>query len=302
MAKYLTINSYLKKDDQKYKSSLPKLTINSCYNISIYNNKIYPNHNYCRTENKLINTEASSKFNNYMLLNKKSLKSSNKSLFKTILFKKNTSLSKSKNEKLFSRNSHTNLFRKTNPINTNKSQKIPLKLMNDFFKPEITKSNKTIFTPKKLQRTNKIFNFSSEGKKEMYPNNYLYYYYPNLFNVPNNRIMSETRIDPSKYLIAPIPTKSFDEEVKSLKDSQLKNQNDNEYINGKSLYSSIITNSKDNEKQQNNPVFIEKSYSFDILKNLRFGFKNSVEKGKFRNFINSFYTSRNLKFILPKYN
>ena len=37
MAKYLTINSYLKKEDQKYKSSLPKLTINSCYNISIYN-------------------------------------------------------------------------------------------------------------------------------------------------------------------------------------------------------------------------------------------------------------------------
>ena len=68
MAKYLTINSYLKKEDQKYKSSLPKLTINSCYNISIYNNKIYPNHNYCRTENKLINTEASSKFNNYMHL------------------------------------------------------------------------------------------------------------------------------------------------------------------------------------------------------------------------------------------
>ena len=42
--------------------------------------------------------------------------------------------------------------------------------------------------------------------------------------------------------------------------------------------------------------------NLDILKNLRFGYKNSVEKGKFRNFINSFYTSRNLKFILPKYN
>ena len=115
----------------------------------------------------------------------------------------------------------------------------------------------------------------------------LYYYFPNLFNVPNNRIMSQTRIDPSKYLIAPIPTKSFDEEVKSLKVSQLNNQNDNDYVKGNSLYSSIITNNKDNEKQQNNPVFIEKSYSFDILKNLRFGFKNSVEKGKFRNFINN---------------
>ena len=153
-----------------------------------------------------------------------------------------------------------------------------------------------------MLRTNKHFNFSSEGKKEMFPNNYLYYYFPNLFNVPNNRIMSQTRIDPSKYLIAPIPTKSFDEEVKSLKVSQLNNQNDNDYVKGNSLYSSIITNNKDNEKQQNNPVFIEKSYSFDILKNLRFGFKNSVEKGKFRNFINSFCTSRNLKFIIPKYN
>jgi len=297
MDEYLTINSYLNKEDHKHNPSLPKLTINSCYNISIYKNKIYPNHNYCKTENKLINTEASSKFNNYILLNKKSLKSPNKTLFKTILFNKNSSLNNSNKEKLFLRNSKSNLFRKTN-----KSQKIPMKLMNDFFKPEMTKSYKSILTPKKMLRTNKHFNFSSEGKKEMFPNNYLYYYFPNLFNVPNNRIMSQTRIDPSKYLIAPIPTKSFDEEVKSLKVSQLNNQNDNDYVKGNSLYSSIITNNKDNEKQQNNPVFIEKSYSFDILKNLRFGFKNSVDKGKFRNFINSFCTSRNLKFIILKYN
>ena len=294
MDEYLTINSYLNKENYKNNPSLPKLTINSFANISEYNNKIYSNHNYSKSENKLINTETPSKYNNYLLLNKKSLESPNKTLFKTIFFKKNSSMNNSIKEKLLLRNNKSILFRKTN-----KSQKITMKLMNDFFKPEMAKSYKSILTPKKMLNTNKYFNFSSEGKKEKFPNNYLYFYFPNLFNVPNNRIMSQTRIDPSKYLIAPIPTKSFDEEVKSLKISRLKNQNVNDSTKGNSSYSSIITNSKGNKRQKNNPVFIEKSYSFDILKNLRFGFKNSVEQGKFRNFINSFYTSRNLKFILP---
>ena len=45
------------------------------------------------------------------------------------------------------------------------------------------------------------------------------------------------------------------------------------------------------------PIFIEKVYTFDILKNLRFNFKNIIEKGKHKAFINSFYITRNLKFI-----
>ena len=44
------------------------------------------------------------------------------------------------------------------------------------------------------------------------------------------------------------------------------------------------------------PIFIEKVYTINILKNLRFNFQNIVEKGKHKNFINSFYIARNLKF------
>ena len=294
MENYLTINSYLRKNNNNHRPSIPKLTINSCYNITTYNNKIYPNHNYSKTENKLINTEIPPKFNNYMLLNKNYLKSPNYNLFKTISYEKNSSFKRANKPNIYSRNNKSKLSRRTN-----KSQKVSLKLMNDFFKPEITQSYKSILTTSKIQKSKINFNFSGEAKKEMFPNNYLYYYYPNLFNVPNNRIMSPHKINPSKFLIAPLPTTSFNEEVKSLKVTQIKNQNES-YNNsiGKSLYSSIIT-SKDNEKQ-NNPVFLEKLYSIDVLKNLRFGFKNSIERGKYKNFIKSFYTARNLKLILPK--
>ena len=282
MENYLTINSYLRKNNNNHRPSIPKLTINSCYNITTYNNKIYPNHNYSKTENKLINTEIPPKFNNYMLLNKNYLKSPNYNLFKTISYEKNSSFKRANKPNIYSRNNKSKLSRRTN-----KSQKVSLKLMNDFFKPEITQSYKSILTPSKIQKSKINFNFSGEAKKEMFPNNYLYYYYPNLFNVPNNRIMSPHKINPSKFLIAPLPTTSFNEEVKSLKVTQIKNQNES-YNNsiGKSLYSSIIT-SKDNEKQ-NNPVFLEKLYSIDVLKNLRFGFKNSIERGKYKNFIKSF--------------
>ena len=294
MDKYLTINSYLKKNEHINRRSIPKLTINSSYSITTYNNKIYPNHYYCKTENKPIYRKDSSKINNFMLLNRISLKSPNNN-FKTISCGKKSSLNNSNKERFFLKNSQSKILRKTN-----KSQKVSLKLINDFFKPEMTKSYKSILTPKKMLKTKKNFNFSGEAKKEMFPNNYLYYYFPNLFNVPNNRIMTQTKINPSKYLIAPVPTQCFNEEVKSLKVSHIKNQTDNNnYLNGSNFYSSIITNNKDNEKQQNNPVFLEKLYSIDVLKNLRFGFKNPVEKGKYKNFINAFNTSRNLKFILP---
>ena len=221
MENYLTINSYLRKNNNNHRPSIPKLTINSCYNITTYNNKIYPNHNYSKTENKLINTEIPPKFNNYMLLNKNYLKSPNYNLFKTISYEKNSSFKRANKPNIYSRNNKSKLSRRTN-----KSQKVSLKLMNDFFKPEITQSYKSILTPSKIQKSKINFNFSGEAKKEMFPNNYLYYYYPNLFNVPNNRIMSPHKINPSKFLIAPLPTTSFNEEVKSLKVTQIKNQNE----------------------------------------------------------------------------
>ena len=78
----------------------------------------------------------------------------------------------------------------------------------------------------------------------------------------------------------------YDENVKNLtlfKRNNNVNENDN------------FSNSKFN-KENIEPIFIEKVYSLNILKNLRFNFKTLVEKGKNKNFINSFYITRNLKF------
>lgn len=293
MDKFLTINSYLRKGENNPNFSIPKMKINSFYNITTYNNKIYPNRNYHKMENKLINTELSSKFNNYMLLHKKP--SQNKYLFKTIWTEASTSLHNTNKKTIYFKNTKSKLTTKSN-----KPKKISLKLLNDFFKPEITKSYKSILTPKKPKKPKIYINYPSETKKEIPPNNYLYYYFPNLFNVPNNRIVGPKNLNSSKFFAAPLPTLSFNEEVKNLKISRIGNKNNE---NGKSIYSSLDTNNKEkeDEKKKNNPIFLEKLYSIDVLKNIRFGFKNSVERGKFNNLIKSFYTARNLKYILPKY-
>ena len=293
MDKYLTINSCLRKSDNNPNFSIPRMKINSFYNITTYNNKIYPNRNYNKMENKLINTELSSKFNNYMLLYKKP--SQNNYLFKTIWTEASSSLHNT--------NKKTIYFKGTKPKLTNKTnepKKISLKLLNDFFNPETTKSHKSISTPKKPKKPKIYINYPSETKKEMSPNNYLYYYFPNLFNVPNNRIVGPKNLNSSKFFASPLPTLSFNEEVKNLKVPQIRNNKNNE--NGKSICSYLDTKDKEkeDEKQKNNPIFLEKLYSIDVLKNIRFGFKNSVERGKFNNLIKSFYTARNLKYILPK--
>ena len=287
MDKFLTINSYLRKGENNPNFSIPKMKINSFYNITTYNNKIYPNRSYHKMENKLINTELSSKFNNYMLLHKKP--SQNKYLFKTIWTEASSSLKNNNKKTLFLKTIKSKFARKTN-----RSEKVSMKLLNDFFKPESTQTDKSIFTPTRFKKINKIYNCSTENRKERHPNNYLYFYFPNLFNNPNNRIV-DPKLNSSKFLVAPLPTLSFNEEVKNLKVTKIKNKNNE---NGKSMYSSIISNNK--SKEQNNPVFIEKLYNIDVLKNLRFGFKNPVEKSKFRNLIKSFYTAKNLKYILPK--
>ena len=292
MDRYLTINSYLKRNDKKQNNPLPKLSINQSYNITIYHNKIYPNRNYNKMENKFINTESSSKFYNYLMLNRKISDSQNKYLFKTIWTEGNPSL-KHYNKKYFSLKTSKPKF--TRKINN--SQKVSMKILNVFFKPESTKSYKSIFTPKKIKKFNRNYNFSTENKKEVSPNNYLYYYFPNLFNVPNNRITGTKQLNSSKFFVAPIPTQSFNEEVQSLKISPVINK-DNEKET--SLHSSIISKEKEN-KEKENPVFIEKSTYIDILRNLRFGFKNSIEKSKYSNLIKSFYTAKNLKLIFPKY-
>ena len=278
MDKFLTINSYLKKSDNVPKISIPKLKMNSFYNITTYNNKIYPNRNYNKMENKFINTELSTKFNNYMLLQK--IPSQNNCLFKTIWTEASSLLHNSNKKTIDFKNSKSKVIHKTN-----KSQKVSLKLLNDFFKPKIAKSYNSILTPKKPKKTKKYINYPSETKKEMSPNNYLYYYFPNLFNVPNNRIVGPKNLNSSKFFAAPLPTLSFKEEVKNLKIFRINNNKNNE--NKNSIYSSIITGGAEKDKEnETHPVFLEKLYSIDVLKNIRFGFKNSVEKGKFNNLIN----------------
>ena len=147
MDKHLTINSYLKKNNKKQNHPLPKLSINQSYNITIYHNKIYSNRNYNRIENKFINTEASTKFHDYLVLNRKISDSQNKYLFKTIWTEGNPSL-KHYNKKYFSLKTSKPKF--TRKINN--SQKVSMKILNVFFKPESTKSHKSIFTPKKIKK------------------------------------------------------------------------------------------------------------------------------------------------------
>jgi len=293
MDKYLTINSYLKKYNNKPSPLIPKLKINSYYNLTTYHNKIYPNRNFSRVDNKITNTEFSQKFNNYKLLNKKTSESPKKDLFKTIWTEGNSSLKHSNKKNSFVKTNKSKFVR-----TTNRTQKVSMKLLNDFFKPELTKNDESIFTPKRLTKTNKIYNCSTDIKKEVPPHNYLYFYFPNLFNVPNNRIMGPNNLNSSKFLMAPLPTLSFNEEVKNLKVSRINNKN-NEI--GKSIGSSIISDKKEN-KEQKNPVFIEKLYNIDVLKNVRFGFKNSIERSKYKNLIKAFYTAKNLKYVFPKSN
>lgn len=291
MDKTLTINSYMKKNNIKLIPSIPKLKISPYYNITTYNNKIYPNRYYNKMESKITNTESFPKFNNYKLLNTYTSESSKKYIFKTIWTDGNSSLKNNDNKAIFLK---TNKFKTKG--NINKSQKVSMKILNDFFKPETLQSNKSIFTPKKIKRPNKTINFSCENKKEIPSNNYLYYYFPNLFNVPNNRVIGPQKLNSSKFFVSPLPSLEFKEEVNNLKVYPFINRN---FENVKTMSSSIISNNKET-KSTKHPLFIEKLYNIDVLKNLRFGFKNSVEKGKYNNLIKSFYTAKNLKFILPK--
>jgi hypothetical protein len=292
MDKLIRIIPYRNKITNKKTLSIPKITINPDYNITTYKNTIYPNKNYTRIENKLLSTELSSKFNNYKLFHKNYLDNKSNHLYKTIWTDGNTHSNNSHKKAIYLRTTKTKLIK-----NTNKSHKVPTKLLNDFFKPQLTESYKSMFSPTKIKKFKKNYNYPSESKKEISPHNYLYYYFPNLFNVPNNRITGPQNLDSSKYLISPVPTISFNEEVQTLKVSRT-NNNNNE--NDKNLYTSINNSGEKNNK--NNPLFIQKFYDIDLLKNVRFEFKNSIERAKYNNLVKSFYTARNLKYVLAKQN
>ena len=284
MEKYPTINSYKRKLNNRNQLLIPKITINPRYNITTYNNKIYSKrNNNNEIKNKITKTEIYSKSPI------KTIDSPNRFLFKTIFPKNNYHTILNKNYSLL-KNKKSKIIKRT----TNDSQKISLKLLNQFFKPKIkdkNESNTIQKMPVKLKK--KIYN-SSEIKKETSPYNYLYYYFPSLFNVPNNRITGPQNLNSSNFLFSSIPKLSFYEEVENLKTSFHKS---NKINNNNVCFPT--DNNIENEKT-NNPFFVEKFCNIDILKNLRFGFKSWVEKEKYKNLVKSFYTVRNLKCIFPK--
>ena len=256
--------------------------------------RIYSCRNNTKLKNRNFRIDKTHQYRNHNYFFRKISDSSNHYLFKTIDIKSNSSLKHNENIK-------KSLFLKTcrtkYPRRTDLSPKIPTKILNDFFNYELSKSSKSILTPKTTPRFTKAYNYSTENKREISKYNYLYYFFPKLFNVPNNRIEGISKLNASKYFISPLSTPRFKEEVKNLKISIFnKKENDN----GKSLYSSIISNSKEEDKYKKNPLFIQKLYDIDVLKNVRFGFKNSVEKGKFSHLFKSFYTEKNLKYFSPK--
>ncbi len=262
-------------------SLLPKRLLKTDSNIpSLKQRKIDSYRDFKPIKIKTTNTISTDIFssNNISLSNfDKSYILYNK-LFKTLKQEKKLSLTCKKIKKITSP-------QKDSP-KQNKSEKISLKIINDFFKPEISKiyKNKKNILKHKINRKQ---NLSTKVNKTNSSNNNLCYYFPNLFNVPYNKITSpEKNLNTSRYFFKNLKELKYDENVKNLtlfKRNNNVNENDN------------FSNSKFN-KENIEPIFTEKVYSFNILKNLRFNFKTLVEKGKNKNFINSFYITRNLKF------
>ena len=166
-----------------------------------------------------------------------------------------------------------------------KPKKITLKILNDFFKPEkekvlINKQEEKIIKSKVLIKKN----YNNEYKKINSTNNNLNYYFPKLFNVPNNKILSpDKNLDKSNFLFKNLKELNYEKEIRNLN-----------LIKNNRLFMSEIKNN--HIKNRNDPIFIERVFTYDILKNLRFKFKSPIEKGKFQKYINSFNTTINLKF------
>ena len=215
------------------------------------------------------------------------------------LFNKNNNnneclIKKPNNEKILSlscKKCKNFLYIDNNKLNSsrynNKSEKISLKIINNYFNPEKKEKERSLISRqsirKQKQKINGIKNDSIQVNKANPANNNLCYYFPNLYNVPYNKIISpEQNLDISKYFFKNLKDLNYDENLKNL---SLMKKNKNVNFSESKCY---------NEKKK--PIFIEKVYAFDILKNIRFNFKSVLEKGKHKNFINSFYITRNLQF------
>ena len=249
-------------------STKPKRYYNTNYNFSFFNSN--QTHSYRNFRSKRINI---SNDNEIM-----TPKNHENNLFKTY----------SKTNRFFL--THKKLKKVMKPKNNDSSQNskntknIAIKIINDYFKPKteniIKKKHESI-----RHNSKKKMNYSNEYNKTTSTYNNLSYYFPNLFNLNNNKILSpDKHLNKSKFLFKNINEYNFNEEIKNL---SLINKNDKNFSSFKI---------KNNDSKTIEPLFIEKIYTFDILKNVRFKFENSVEKSKFRNYINSFNKAINLKF------
>jgi len=284
-----TIKSYRNKINKlnKIYSLIPKQNFNTDTNISPYKERqIYSYKDYKPNKIKyknILNSEVlpiNNNSNSLSNFDKGDFSNfSNNYILKTLSIKnklKHLSLSCKKNKKFI------NYLSKYN----NKSEKISLKIINDCFKPETdrnTSSRNTRINNKLFKKTN----FSTQANKTNSTINNLSYYFPNLFNAPYNKISSPyKKLNTSRFFFKNLKELKYDENVKNLsliKKNNMMNKAEN------------LSKSKIN-KEKIGPIFIEKVYTINILKNLRFNFQNLVEKGKHKNFINSFYITRNLKF------
>ena len=284
-----TIKSYRNRINKLNKifSLLPKQYINTEANISPYkerqiysyrdykpnkvkyknilNTEVFPMHNNSNSLSNFYKGDFSNFYNNYIL---KTLNIKNKL--------KHLSLSCKKSKKFINNLSKYN----------NKSEKISIKIINDCFKPETERSFSNR-NAKINQKISKKINFSTQVNKTNSTINNLSYYFPKLFNVPFNKISSPCKnLNTSRFFFKNLKELKYDENVKNL--SLIKKNNI--ISNDDNLSKSKISN------ERFGPIFTEKVYTINILKNLRFNFQNLVEKGKHKNFINSFYITRNLKF------
>lgn len=279
-----TINSYRNSVNKLNKnvSFIPKRILNTESNIyTIRDNKTHTFRDF--KPKKIIirnsNNNMVSTYNNSMSHFNKN-KIYNDYLLKKINNEKTLSLSCKKYKNFTYKDNNKNNSSRYN----NKPKKIKLNIITNYFNPEET--DRTLYSIQTIKKhkpkNNRINNNSTQVNKINPTNNDLCYYFPNLYNVPYNKIVApDQNLNISKYFFKNLKDLNYNENLKNL--SLIKK---NKKV--------CLSESKCNNEKK--PIFIEKVYTFDILKNLRFNFKNVIEKGKHKNFINSFYITRYLEF------
>jgi len=273
-----TIKSYRNKESRLngLYSITPKKYTNTEYNTSSNtNNNIY---SYIRHKKINLRNISTKIYPSNTISNTNNNSNLYNSLLKTVAKEKDLPFSYKKYKTLFKKKNNNYTSRNY------KSEKLSLKFLNDFFKPE---SNELTFNNnfrKKMHKISRKNNFSSNFTPTVKTTNNnldLICSFPKLFNIPHNKMNSrDISVNTSRFFFTNVNNLKYFENVRKLTLTR-KNPNSN-------------FNISDNLRKTK-PIFIEKLYTFDILKNVRFQIGNR-EREKFKHFFNSFYKARNLKF------